>query len=284
MSVLRVGVVGSVNLDVVARTRRLPQPGETLTDAVLEHHPGGKGGNQALAARRLGAEVALFAKVGADLFAGAALELLAAGGVDLTGVGRSPTEPTGMALIVVAADGENQIVVAPGANRSLAAGDLSVAGFDAVICQLEIPIQTVAAAAESCPGLFCLNAAPARVLPEGLIARADVIVVNAVERAFYGVALDACRGIVVVTLGARGAVALRGGREVARATPPAVEAVDAVGAGDAFVAGLTVALTGGETLQAALHDACAAGALATTRHGAQPSLPWLEEVRALRER
>lgn len=274
----RITVVGSVNLDLVARAPHLPQPGETVTGADLERHPGGKGANQALAAHRLGAEVSLVARVGEDVFADEALTLLRAEGVDLTAVEARPGAPTGIALIVVAADGENQIVVAPGANRLLDAGEVDVAGAEAVVCQLEVPIEAVAAAVETAMGLVCINAAPAAAVPPALLQRADVVVVNETEHRVLADGLSACRGLVVTTLGAAGAVAHRGGHEVARAGPPAVEAVDTVGAGDAFVAALVVALLEGRGEADALGWACAAGAAATSRPGAQPSLPTREEV------
>jgi len=147
-----IAVVGSINLDLVARAERLPRPGETLTDATFERIPGGKGANQALAAARLGASVRLVGAVGDDPFADEALVLLREGGVDLEGVRRVP-DTTGVALILVGGDGENEIVVAPGANRSVAAGDVS--GADAVLCQLEIPVETVAVAARQALSAAC---------------------------------------------------------------------------------------------------------------------------------
>jgi ribokinase len=172
-----IAVVGSINLDLVARAERLPRPGETLTDATFERIPGGKGANQALAAARLGASVRLVGAVGDDPFADEALVLLREGGVDLEGVRRVP-DTTGVALILVGGDGENEIVVAPGANRSAEAGDVS--GADAVLCQLEIPVETVAEAARQAR-FFCLNAAPARELLPDLLGEVDLLVVNRYE-------------------------------------------------------------------------------------------------------
>jgi ribokinase len=274
----RVVVVGSVNLDLVATCHRLPKPGETVGDARLARHPGGKGANQALSARRMGAEVSLVARVGDDANADEALALLREAGVDLSLARRDPKEPTGVALIVVDEDGENQIVVAPGANQRLAPADVNVAGFDAVICQFEVPIETVEAAAEQAGGLFCLNAAPARSLTSSLVRHADLIVVNEVEHAEVGPDLEGYGGLVVLTTGASGAVLYRRGKEVARATPPRVHPVDTVGAGDAFVGALVVAMIDGLSAVDALTRACAAGALATTKPGAQPSLPTAAEV------
>jgi ribokinase len=266
-----IAVVGSINLDLVARCERLPRPGETLTGATFERVPGGKGANQALAAARLGAAVALVGAVGEDPFADEALALLAEGGVDLDGV-RRVGQPTGVALIVVGADGENQIVVAPGANHAAEAA-AGVEGADAVLCQLEIPVATVAEALRRAR-FTCLNAAPAAELPDGLLERVDLLVVNRYEQEAVG-RFD---GLTALTLGAEGAVLLERGEVVARARPPAVEAVDGTGAGDAFTACLLVSLLEGRPRDEALTRACAAGALAASRPGAQPSLPTAAEV------
>jgi len=273
-------VVGSVNLDIAARVSRLPVPGETVTGAELQRFPGGKGANQALAARRLGADVSLLACVGRDASADEALQLLREGGVDLSHCSVCDDAPTGIALICVSTTGENQIVVAPGANRSLKYENLSVPAADALICQLEVPVETLAHLASTFEGLFCVNLAPATDVPPELIARADLVVVNETEAAFYGALLDGCPGIVVTTLGAAGAVARRGGEEIARSASPKVEVVDTTGAGDTFTAAMTVALTGGAEVADALAFACTAGSLATTKAGAQPSLPMLGDVEA----
>lgn len=280
----RVAVVGSVNLDLVAAAARLPLPGETLTDAVFAQHPGGKGANQALALRRLGLDVALIARVGKDAFAEPALALLRAEGVDLTRSWRDPSAPTGVALIVVGSDGENQIVVAPGANSRLSPADLQVGDVEAVVTQLEIPIETVEAVAAQATGIFCLNAAPSRPVPASVFERADVVIVNEIEHAEFGAALEACSGLVVKTMGAAGAVLYRRGREVGRVTPPPVEPVDTVGAGDAFVAAFLAGLLEKRSASYALERGCAAGALATTRPGAQPSLPTAAELNDLMSR
>ncbi|WP_332766638.1 ribokinase [Phenylobacterium sp.] len=274
-------VVGSVNLDLVATGKALPAPGETVTGAVLARHPGGKGANQALAAQRLGAAVALIARVGEDAMADEALALLAAGGVDLSGVARDPLAPTGVALIAVSETGENQIVVASGANAAFTPERLGPLPAGALICQLEIPLATVEKAVAQAEGFVCLNLAPAAAIPDALFQRADLIVVNETEAAFYGDQLRQARGLVALTLGGRGAELRRGGELLASASPPKVEVVDTTGAGDTFVAALTLALLEARALQAALAFACAAGALATTRAGAQPSLPPRSEVEAL---
>jgi len=272
--VARIVVVGSVNLDLVARVPRLPEPGETLAAHELRRVPGGKGANQALAARRLGAEVALIAAVGTDPAAAEALALLRADGVDLSGVTAHPELPTGHALVTVDDGGETTIVVVAGANDVVAAGELGHA--DAVLTVLEVPDLVVAAAAARATGMFVLNAAPARPVPPEVLARADLVVVNRAEYAELE-GLDAAAA-VAVTLGGEGAELRRGGTVVARATPPPTTVVDGTGAGDCFTAALTVALLDGRSDEDALRYACAAGALAVSRPGAQPALPWAAEL------
>jgi len=262
----RIVVVGSANVDLVARCERLPRAGETVTDATLERIPGGKGANQAVACARLGARTRFIGCVGSDDLA---LRLLEREGVDTTAVVRDGGE-SGTALILVAASGENSITVAPGANTRLTAEDVEVGESDAVICQLEIPAAAVHAAAAQAP-FFCLNAAPARGPVE---LEPDLLVVNRYEYE----ALGARDGLVALTLGAEGAVLLEAGQEVARATPPRVVAVDGTGAGDAFCAALVVSLFQGRERGEALARACAAGALAASRMGAAPSMPTAAEL------
>lgn len=271
---VRLTVIGSVNLDLVAQAERLPAPGETVTGATFASYPGGKGANQALAAQRLGASVALVARVGADANAVAALALLEAGSVNLAACIHDATAPTGVALIAVDARGENHIVVAPGANARLVPADIPAAALEgAVLCQLEVPVATLEFVAAKAQGFLALNLAPARALPLAIIERADLLVVNEGEAAFYGEALHACRGWVAITYGGRGAALFAQGREVARSVPPAITPVDTTGAGDAFTAGLVVALLEQQAPAAALRFACAVGAAAALQAGAQPSLP-----------
>jgi ribokinase len=272
---LRIAVVGSINLDLVVRCERLPRPGETVSDAEFARVPGGKGANQAVAAARLGASVLMIGRVGADPFAGEALAGLREAGVDLAGV-EEVERPTGVAAIVVDAAGENQIVVAPGANGALRHEDVRLPAVDAVLCQLEIPVEAVESAAAQAP-FFCLNAAPALPVPAELLRRADLVVVNGYELD----ALAETPALVALTLGAEGAVLLEEGEEVARAAPPPVRAVDGTAAGDAFVACLLVSLLEGRPRNEALRRACAAGALAASRPGAQPSLPTAAEIEAI---
>jgi ribokinase len=261
-------VVGSVNLDLVATCERLPRPGETLSGASFARYPGGKGANQAVAAARLGTSVRFVGCVGRDGFAGEALSGLREAGVELDV--REVEAATGVAVIIVAADGENQIVVAPGANALV--GGFSVGEADAVLCQLEIPDAAVEEAAAQARFL-CVNAAPARLLR----VRPDLLVVNRYEYETLG----RPDGLVALTLGAEGAVLLEDGREVARAAPPPVDAVDGTAAGDAFTACLLVSLLERRERAEALRRACAAGALAASRPGAQPSLPRGDEVDAV---
>jgi ribokinase len=262
-------VVGSINLDLVARVERLPRPGETLTGATLDRYPGGKGANQAVAAARLGAAVTLYGAVGTDDFAHEALTLLEEEPVNTV---LRRTGATGIALILVDQHGENEIVVVPGANAEASAA----AGAGAVLCQLEIPIETVELAAAHADRFF-LNAAPAREIPASLVEQAEVVVVNTHELD----ALPATPRLTALTLGEEGAVLLEHGKEVARATPPKVEAVDGTAAGDAFTACLVVSILQGRDHEEALRRACAAGAIAASRHGAQPSLPTAAEVDAI---
>lgn len=266
-------VVGSVNLDIVAACPRLPTPGETVTDATLNRYPGGKGANQALAARRQGADVTLIAAVGNDSLGDEALKILRNGGVDLSRLVTIEDQPTGVALIVVDLQGENQIAVAPGANRHLQPADVDTQGFDAVLCQLEVNEDVAVAAARGANGLFCLNAAPARSVPEPILERADLIIVNETERQTLQDQLVAFEGLLVVTRGAQGAEAFRLGELIATAPSPPIVAVDTVGAGDAFCGSLAVDLASGMEIEPALQGACRAGALAATWVGAQPTEP-----------
>ena len=257
-------VVGSINLDLVARVGRLPRPGETLAATAFARIPGGKGANQAVAAARLGAQVLLVGAAGDDALAEEALAGLVEAGValELTRAGA-----TGLAMIVVADDGENQIVVVPGANAHV---EPRLVG-GAVLCQLEVPDAVVLEAARAA-SFFALNASPAR--PIDLVP--DLLIVNRLEHE-----LVSAGELVAVTFGAEGAALYEDGREVALARPPAVDVVDGTAAGDAFAACLVVSLLEGRTRAEALERACAAGALAASRPGAQPSLPTRAEVDAI---
>jgi ribokinase len=258
----KLSVVGSINLDLVARVERLPRAGETLSGATLERIPGGKGANQAVGAARLGAGVRMVGCVGTDPHAAEALAGLREAGVTLDVC--ELAYPTGIALILVADDGDNVIVVVPGANARV--GNFSVQG--SVLCQLEIPDGAVREARAQAEWL-CVNAAPARPL----VVDADLVVANRYEAEAVG-----AQRLIAVTLGEEGAVLLEDGAEIARARPPRVQAVDGTAAGDAFTACLVVSLLEGREPEEALRRACAAGAIAVSRFGAQPSLPTADEV------
>jgi ribokinase len=257
-------VVGSINLDLVARVERLPRAGETLAGHEFVRVPGWKGANQAVAAARLGARVRMVGAVGDDPLAEEALAGLVEAGVELD---LRRTGTTGIALILVDDSGENQIVVVPGANAEVQ--PTSPGG--AVLCQLEVPNEVVRAAAAG-SGFFALNAAPARAID----LEPDLLIVNELEHEVVS------RGkLVAVTYGARGAALFEDGRELARAAPPAVNAVDGTAAGDAFAACLVVSLLEGRDRPEALERACAAGAVAASRFGAQSSLPTAADVAAI---
>lgn len=271
-----IAVVGSVNLDLVARLPRLPAAGETLSATGFDRVPGGKGANQALAARRLGGDVRLVAAVGDDPLAAEALALLTAEGVDTTAVATVRGAPTGLALIEVDDAGETTIVVVPGANAQLRVEPDQLEDAQAVLTVLEVPDEAVSAAAAGAHEFFAINAAPARPIPPDALARADLVVVNRAE--YPRVPGLAKARLLAITLGADGAVLLQNGTQVCTAAAPVVNAVDGTAAGDAFTAALVIGLTRGDREDHALHAACAAGALTASRRGAQPSLPTAAEV------
>lgn len=292
----RLVVVGSYNRDTVLRVPRFPRPGETLAATGLARFHGGKGSNQAIAAARSGATVAMRAAVGADEAGEAALALWRAEGVDIASVQRIAGMPTGEALILVDAHGENQIVIVGGANDALVAEADVAATRDAaiVLAQLETPLDvTIAAfrAARWVGAATLLNAAPARPLPEELLALTDILIVNETEAALLlghaGEVAALARGLaprhprgVVVTAGAAGAVWARG-EVVMQAPAPATAVVDSTGAGDAFIGAFAAALLAGLAEREALRRGVAAGTIACRRAGAVPSLPGREEIEAL---
>lgn len=289
-------VVGSVNADLVLQVDRHPMPGETVLGRDAVTLPGGKGANQAVAAARLGASVALVGAVGTDPNAAVALSLLSSAGVDLTHV-RTVDGPTGLAVVTLAGDGENTIVVVPGANAAVtpaaveaAAAVLAVARV--CVLQAEIPLDTVGHAARLAHAAgvrVLLNVAPATVLPDDVVRLADPLVVNeheaaillgrpldgGVERAQDAAAELAGRGAasVVVTLGVSGVVGHEDGATWSWPAVP-VEVRDTTGAGDAFVGTLAAALAAGDPLRDAARFATRVAAASVTRLGAQPSYPW----------
>ncbi|MGD8384280.1 MAG: ribokinase, partial [Lysobacterales bacterium] len=260
------------------RVGAFPRPGETISGATVSRFGGGKGANQALAAHRLGARTELVARVGNDSAAAEALRTLRDEGVGLGRCKSLDSAATGLALILVAASGENQIVVAPGANAEFDPDTLDLPAADAYIAQLETPVETVARAARECHGFFCLNAAPARPVPVDLLRQVDLLVVNELEAEYLELEPAGYDGLLAITYGRRGAALYRRGSVIARAAPPPVEAVDTTGAGDAFTAALTLALVSGMQPQAALERACLVGALTTRGTGAQTS-PTAAEVK-----
>ncbi|OZM72710.1 ribokinase [Amycolatopsis antarctica] len=277
----RVLVVGSANADLVVAAERRPGSGETVLGGDTAISPGGKGANTAVAAARLGAEVALLAAVGSDGYG----ELLAASlreaGVS-TGLLRVVDRPTGIAYITVTPDGENSILVSPGANSALTDVDVDLDGVAVLVLSMEIPIASVeaAVAAASAAGVrTVLNLSPAAEVAPATLRALDVLLVNEHEAAWLlGSAGDPARlldlgpSAVVVTLGARGArvVTATGTVDV---ESPRVDAVDTTGAGDAFAGALAAALAKGAELAEAVRLAVRVAAVSVTRHGAQPSYP-----------
>jgi len=273
------------------RVDRLPSPGETVSGHDLRHDQGGKGANQAVAAARLGAETAMIGCVGDDEAGTGATSALAGEGIDVSGLTVAAGHPTGQAFISVDSLGENSIVVVDGANGLLTPDRVRlesarIASAGVLLCQLEVPISAVTAAAELAKGIVVLNPAPARQLPHDLLTRADVVVPNAGELATLAGAealpttIDEITALVrlagldraVVTLGARGALVVDGDRSLMIEAVP-VDVVDTTAAGDAFCGALAVALSEGRSLEDAARWAAAAGAGAASVRGAQASLP-----------
>jgi ribokinase len=290
----RVVVAGSINADLVVRADRLPAPGETVTGGRFSRHGGGKGANQAVAAARLGARVAMVGAVGRDELGEAALAALAAEGVDVTAVARLDGIATGVALICVDAAGENQIAVASGANAELdgkaverAVRAATKGGGAVVLLGHEVPEAAVLAGARAAPGAIVLNPAPARALAEELVAFRPILTPNAGEAAELTGERDpeaAARALaartrapVVVTLGARGVLVLD--QDGTAALPaPRVDVVDTTGAGDAFNGALAAELAAGRSLRDAAAFAVSAAALSTRAAGAREAMPSRAEV------
>jgi ribokinase len=315
----RVVVVGSINTDMVVALERLPAPGETVSGGRFSTHGGGKGANQAVAAARLGAAVTFVGAVGDDPFGEEALALLAAEGIDVGAVARLASAPTGVALIAVDAAGENQIAVASGANAELdpdaveravraALGDpvrrdapggdaANPAGRDAtgggnavVLLGHEVPEAARLAGARAAGDVtIVLNPAPARALPDELVARGPILTPNAAEAcelAGEDEAEAAARALaartgapVIVTLGARGVLLVRGG-DAELLAAPRVDAVDTTGAGDAFNGALAAELAAGRDVRDATRFAVAAASLSTRAEGAREGMPRRADVEA----
>ena len=295
-------VFGSINMDLVVRTPRLPTPGETLTGHTFFTAPGGKGANQAVACARLGVPTRMVGRVGDDLFGEQLRASLRSFGVQDDGVLTTPG-PSGVALIAVDDTAENTIVIVPGANGAVSIADIprlerALDGARALLLQLEVPIETVVAAARAAHTrgvTVILDPAPALPLPDELYALADIITPNEHEATtLTGIAIHDDQGAIAAAraLIARGArrVALKlGARGALTAdaegeqfwSPFTVTPVDTVAAGDAFNGGLAVALSEGRSFNEAIRWGLAAGALSVTRHGAQPSMPERNEVLTL---
>ncbi|MFC7847137.1 ribokinase [Arthrobacter sp. NPDC057388] len=267
-----VTVVGSINLDMIATTDRLPTAGETIGGAVLSEQPGGKGANQAAAAARLGGSARMVGAVGKDAPGQRMLDALAAAGVDTSDVAQL-SEPTGTALIVVDRGGENQIVVCPGANAGFSMEGVEFRADEAVLCQLEVGLDVVLEAARKASGFFVLNAAPAMDLPAELLERCDLVIVNETEYELIPALADA--KLVAVTYGKDGSAMFERGRRVAEAPAAAVTVANTIGAGDAFCAALVLALRSGLDYTQALAVANAVGADAVGDPSSQPDLAQL---------
>lgn len=296
-------VVGSLNMDLVVRTPRFPQPGETIQGQDLATYPGGKGANQAVAAAKHGLEVAMIGKVGQDTFGDTLLETLPSKKVDTTHITTDPQASTGTAVITVNQKGQNSIVLSAGANARLTPADIDRAGelFEHAamfLVQFEIPSHTVAHAVEKAhkAGLQVLvNPAPGREIDRRMMGNIDILIPNESELSLLSgqqvrdlpSAEEAGRRLqemgiptMIITLGHQGCLVLTESTSVHLA-PPQVEVVDTTAAGDSFIGGFAAALRKDFTLQDAAAFANCAGALATTKPGAQPSLPTFEEVQTL---
>ncbi|HEX7434883.1 MAG TPA: ribokinase [Anaerolineaceae bacterium] len=296
----KITVIGSINIDLVARSHHIPRTGETVLGGDFQTIPGGKGANQAVAAARMGGYVTMVGRVGSDAFSALLMENLATAGIDTTFVKKDEDAPSGVALIMVDELGQNSILVASGANSRLSPVDVDLAekavlSADVILLQLETPLGTALRAASlgKQNGVkVILNPAPAYPLPHEIYPLVDYLIPNETEaKMLTGQSLEEDSGVeaaanillsmgannVIITLGNRGSLlATRLGTFV---VPPfAVHPIDTTAAGDAFVGCFAVALAEGKALGEAVRWGNAAGALATTRKGAQPSLPQREEV------
>ena len=270
----RIAVVGSINADLVVQMPKLPSRGETVSSAEPAWFPGGKGANQAVAAARMGGNVSMFGAIGADEPGQMCLSALKLSGVNVDAV-KKVSSPTSTALVMVEHSGENQIVVADGANQYASFDAAQISSADAVIVQFEIPESVIVEVGKAAKGIFCVNAAPVRELSEELASLIDVLIVNEHEFAQLG---EPKSGLVIVTAGAKEVVAYQNGEVVAKSQPPKVEALDTVGAGDTFVGAFVVAYASGKTIPDSLDLACAASALSTLKLGAQSGMPTASEV------
>lgn len=294
-------VVGSLNIDLVIQGERMPAKGESVLGNSFNTYPGGKGANQAVQLARLGLETYMIGRVGNDHYGEQLIRSLEEANVRTDFLIRDKAAGTGKGWVLVDGEGDNYIIVIPEANMRWQQRELDplgqlIAGADVVLTQLEIPVpivETIIHWAAQAQVMTVLNPSPARSLPDKLLRHVDVLVLNESEAAFYldeevDVPTDMVRlaqrlrrvtgvGTVILTLGAQGAVAVSG-TEVIQTPAYRVAAIDVTAAGDAFCSSLAYALATGKRLQSAVQFACASGALAVTRPGAQPSLPGLREI------
>jgi ribokinase len=296
----KIVVVGSSNTDMAVKTPHIPKPGETIMGGDFMMVSGGKGANQAVAAARLGAEVTLVARVGSDVFGNRAVASIGATGVNTQYIVHDDFFPSGVALINIAKNGQNSIVVAPGANALLSPADVDAArpaieACHMVILQFEIPLETVAHTirlAKELGKIVIVNPAPAQTLPDGFLNGVDIITPNEIEAAMLlGISLDSRFngksaaaallemgvGAAVVTMGSEGAIAATPGR-IQQIPPKRVKVVDTTAAGDCFAGALACALGEECELGPAIRFANAAASLSVTRLGAQTSMPLRQEV------
>jgi ribokinase len=294
-------VIGSSNTDMVIKTRRFPQPGETILGGTFFMFAGGKGGNQAVAAARLGGDVTFVCKTGNDIFGTNAIEGYKKEGIDTGAILRDEHQPSGVAMITVNEEGENNIVVGSGANYSFSIEDADrllpiIRDAGIVLLQLEIPLTTVekiVTLAKSASIKVVLNPAPAEVLSDTLLNGLYLITPNETEAEMLtGIRVEDMEGArlaanylkekgvqhVIITLGSKGAFASTGEFEGLVAAP-VVKAVDSTAAGDVFNGALAAALAGNRGLQESIVFACKAAALSVTRMGAQSSAPYLHEIK-----
>jgi len=276
-------VVGSCNLDLVSTTTHLPMPGETVRAIAYAEHAGGKGLNQAVACARMGARTAFIGCVGNDSASTMLRDLLNSEGIDTSQL-VTVDAPTGRAFITVDASGENTIVIVAGANAHVGQTAITVPSSKVLLAQLEIPLDVVTRVFAKAQGAIrVLNPAPAAVIPSELLSLCDIAVPNETESEAMGgtkYLLGSGVNTVITTLGERGAE-ISDATSTSAVTPYPVNAIDTVGAGDAFVGALCTELARGETIEHAARTASIAGALATTVHGAMPSLPTRAAVMSL---
>lgn len=300
----QVTVIGSINYDILSTMERAPKAGETVNGQTVQLMPGGKGLNQAVAARQQGVPVSFVGKVGQDMFGDRILSFFAEKGIDATHVGRSADEATGSALILVDATAENRIVVIPAANKQIVPADahgLSISPGDILVSQFEVPRATIAALfarGRAAGARTLLNAAPALDdAPDSLWTDIDILVVNETELGhFAGVELSGDAAVadiaatarrllrrpdqvIIATLGVRGALAVTTESETL-VPGRKVVAVDTTGAGDCFVGSLSARLAAGDDLATAMRYANVAASIACTRIGTGTAMPVVEEVRA----